>query len=147
MLTTPGSYDETINLWDLRYLPPCSLSSSSASSKRQRFQPLATAQVGGGVWRLRWHPSNPNLLMAAVMHGGVRTLLVHGGGAGPGTSEHGVQMQVVEEFRLHDSMAYGLDWVAPFDDGTRSPENVVASCSFYDCKLNLWSSGVPTQLC
>ena len=135
-----GSYDETVNLWDLRRLPPLSPCPAGQNGKRQRYAPLASVRVGGGVWRLRWHPTDPHLLLAAVMHGGVRALLVSstpGDGAASTTT-----MQVVEAFHQHDSMAYGLDWAAPFAAG----ENVVASCSFYDCKLNVWASQAPAEI-
>ena len=63
-------------------------------------------------------------------------------------------LSVVEELRAgHDSMVYGLSWIAPFgsassgsgsEEGTRiSPAEVasasaLASCSFYDSSLNVW---------
>ena len=44
---------------------------------------------GGGVWRLKWHPSRRELLLGACMHAGFRVLEVSGTAAGPckGASE------------------------------------------------------------
>ena len=63
-----GSYDETVHLWDIRML------TNGVGYRTGATPALAKVEVGGGVWRLCWHPQDPSLLAAAVMHGGVRVL-------------------------------------------------------------------------
>jgi len=48
-----GSYDGIAQVFDKRAF-------------RSR-KPLTSLDIGGGVWRLKWHPSRNNLLAAAGM--------------------------------------------------------------------------------
>jgi diphthamide biosynthesis protein 7 len=109
-----GSYDEKARLWD---------------SRQGESRPLAVAEVGtgGGVWRLKWHPTDPNLLLAACMHGGFTILRAN---ATEGS------LEVVERYPHQQTLAYGSGWCSEVgSDGT----SVAATASFYDRLLHIWS--------
>lgn len=85
--------------------------------------------MGGGAWRVKWHPSEARKedLLVACMHDGVK--IIHF----DNTAEH--QGQIVKHFNAHESMAYGVDWSFESLQGDRT---MVASCSFYDHVCCLW---------
>lgn len=122
-----GSYDENLRLWDMRMI----------------HRPLTRVGLGlgGGVWRLRWHPLDKGLVLAACMHNGFSILRVDGD-----------VVEVAEEYKAHESLAYGADWFqgkwgraesntldsilgSNKEKGSRS---LVATCSFYDKALHVW---------
>lgn len=93
-------------------------------------------EVGGGIWRIKWHPTKKGTMAVAGMHGGACVLELEederregGGGGGGGKLRkrwgHG----------KHESMVYGIDW---WRGGEGWREDIVASCSFYDRALHLW---------
>mmetsp|Transcript_17814 Transcript_17814/g.31755 ORF Transcript_17814/g.31755 Transcript_17814/m.31755 type:complete len:373 (-) Transcript_17814:317-1435(-) len=110
-----GSYDEKVRLWDTRNLRA----------------PLTTAthETGGGVWRLKWHPENPELLLAACMHAGFSVLQVESSMA---------SMETVATYTAQSSLAYGADWMPGGCVAGSGGDNIVATCSFYDKLLHVW---------
>ncbi|KAL1923025.1 uncharacterized protein VTP21DRAFT_9401 [Calcarisporiella thermophila] len=102
-----GSYDENVLLWD----------------RRNMARPLCHFHTGGGVWRIKWHPTDKERLLVASMHAGFFVL----------RCEHGYKgMRGETEFLEHQSLAYGVDWC--YDPST----SLIGSCSFYDHSLHLW---------
>jgi WD40 repeat protein len=134
-----GSYDESVRIWDVRAVGR---------------GPTKTVAVGGGVWRVRWHPtwhqlhsdsasssssrsSGDGVILAACMHGGAKVIrpAQHSSSSG---SEDALLTQYTEE---HTSMVYGADWCRSADS-LNSDQSVVATCSFYDHKLCLWRAPI-----
>ncbi|KAJ7254105.1 WD40 repeat-like protein [Mycena haematopus] len=112
-----GSYDNTIRLFD----------------KRKPLLPVTQVDVGGGAWRVKWHPSADRKrdLLVACMHDGfkvIRFAELDGAALDGG--------EVVKRFDSHTSLAYGADW--SFADSSGG-ETLIASCSFYDHTLRLWT--------
>lgn len=118
-------------------------------------QPLTAVETGGGIWRIRWHPMDPTKLAVAAMHNGCHVFQCD---LKEATEKEAIEKEKEEEekkktekeeekettwsleeivsFQQHQSLAYGLDWLC-FRDGFD-----VASCSFYDHQLYLWSANV-----
>ena len=118
-----GSYDEYVRLYDCRMLK----------------EPFWKVHVGGGVWRIKWHPlcskncENTEKLLVASMHGGCRVIQcndLHNSSEMPSA-------EVVSSFTEHKSMVYGADWV--LFDKQDSIREVAATCTFYDRQAYLWS--------
>lgn len=117
-----NSYDSTVRVFDVRQLG----------------SPVAQADVGGGAWRVKWHPDETRKedLLVACMHDGFKVVrfgpTIDGGRAFSGEPE------VVKRRDDHESMAYGADWshAPPLASG----ETLIGGCSFYDHKMSLWSA-------
>ncbi|XP_071722796.1 uncharacterized protein [Rutidosis leptorrhynchoides] len=103
-----GSYDEILRVWDVR-----------STSKPVNESSIC---LGGGVWRIKYHPHVQGSVLAACMHNGFAIVKI-------GDKE----AQVVETYSKHDSLAYGADW----QKGERNT-SVIATCSFYDKLLRIW---------
>ncbi|KAJ7783793.1 WD40-repeat-containing domain protein [Mycena maculata] len=111
-----GSYDNTVRLFD----------------KRRPSIPITQVDVGGGAWRVKWHPSasRRNDLLVACMQDGFKVVRFAPDVDGSGL----IGGEVVKRFDSHTSLAYGVDW-----SFAENGETLIASCSFYDHSLHLWT--------
>jgi hypothetical protein len=138
--------DETIHLFDARYM-----SSQSPLSKTKR--------LGGGIWRIKWHPYSANHMLVGAMHAGCRVLNFKGGAfdrpalltkaaaIGPdsfdlleGSAE--VKVKCAKKFSEHESMVYGTDWLVcphPTQNGyfEAAARQVASSQSSFEMRKNL----------
>lgn len=109
-----GSYDENLRVWDVRSIS----------------KPVNETSVclGGGVWRIKYHPSAKGLVLAACMHNGFSIV-----------DMNREIPKVFETYTKHDSLAYGADWQRQRSEPEgKRVNNVVATCSFYDRLLRVW---------
>jgi diphthamide biosynthesis protein 7 len=120
-----GSYDETMCLIDLRFMSP----------QRPMFR---SEPLGGGIWRIQWHPYNDDRILLAAMHGGCR--IVQMNNVNIPSNESKPWISVVNEFTKHESMAYGADWLVWKDAEHDKCFDAAASCSFYDRAAYIWSA-------
>ncbi|OSX67573.1 hypothetical protein POSPLADRAFT_1042785 [Postia placenta MAD-698-R-SB12] len=123
-----GSYDNTVRLFDAR----------------KPLTPLTQAEVGGGAWRVKWHPSptRQNDLLVACMHDGFKVVRFNFNGTGnvdlaAYNGAHPQQWEITARFDEHESLAYGVDWSYAGEGGAED-DTLIASCSFYDHALQLW---------
>lgn len=113
-------------------------------------RPICVNATGGGVWRVKWHPSDPSLLAVACMHEGFQILRWSVDGSLEAESgPDSVKLETVVRYKgKHESLGYGIDWSYSTTTSSRADdtggakqektEKLVASCSFYDHLLTLW---------
>ncbi|XP_065177825.1 diphthine methyltransferase-like [Sycon ciliatum] len=105
--------------------------------------PLSQIDVGGGVWRIKWKQSDPSLLATATMYNGFHLLRL----------SDDLEFSVLLHFNNHTegSLGYGVSWKLPEAEvagenvckGSQSsagPVCLLATCSFYDHCLQIWST-------
>jgi hypothetical protein len=79
-----------------------------------------SGNLGGGIWRMKWHPYTSNRMLVGAMHGGSCVLNFYGtsldGNDTPANdgldryNEHWT-MKCTKYFTEHESMVYGADWL------------------------------------
>jgi diphthamide biosynthesis protein 7 len=84
--------------------------------------PLSSISTGGGIWRIRWSPKEREKCLVASMYNGFHILK---------SSADFTSCEIIQEYKEHTSIAYGADWSRHSDR--------VATCSFYDHLLRLWT--------
>ncbi|SNX83148.1 uncharacterized protein MEPE_01854 [Melanopsichium pennsylvanicum] len=122
-----GSYDGYLRLFDAR----------------MTARPLSETEVGGGVWRVKWHPEDSKRLLVGCMHDGFKVLTleelavegVQGG------ELRGKEFCLATKFDQHKSLAYGCDWDRGLNQDPEESGRRVYSCSFYDATMHIWNSG------
>ncbi|KAF8560353.1 WD40 repeat-like protein [Imleria badia] len=123
-LIAVGSYDNKVRLFDTR----------------KPLKPLRDVDVGGGAWRVKWHPSaeRKHDLLVACMHDGFKVVRFHpfGNGLEESSFADGIGHEIAKRFDQHESLAYGVDWSFQHHEG--GGDTLIASCSFYDCALHIW---------
>ncbi|KAF8973930.1 WD-40 repeat-containing protein [Flammula alnicola] len=126
-LLAVGSYDDTVKLFDGRKLS----------------SPITEVDVGGGAWRVKWHPSETRKhdLLVACMHDGFKVVRFGSASDDIDTSDGATfsdTPQVIKRNDDHESMAYGADW--SYAPPLVNRETLIGGCSFYDHKMSLWSA-------
>ncbi|KAJ4486148.1 WD40-repeat-containing domain protein [Lentinula aciculospora] len=125
-LLAVGSYDSSVRLFDVR-----------------KPVPLSQTDVGGGAWRVKWHPSatRKSDLLVACMHDGFKILRFDELATETKNLEDmqllSSSATVIQRFDEHQSLAYGVDW--SFAPSSNDKKTAIASCSFYDHNLRFWS--------
>ncbi|KAF8306969.1 WD-40 repeat-containing protein [Clavulina sp. PMI_390] len=121
-LLAVGSYDSTVRIFDTRSLA----------------RPVTEVPVGGGAWRVKWHPSphRKDDLLVACMHDGFKVVRFGFDEAG---SFQNLTHNITARNDEHASLAYGTDWQYGRGEAGQGDEtSVIASCSFYDHMLSIW---------
>lgn len=121
-LIAVGSYDNLVRLFDIR----------------KPSAPISQIDVGGGAWRVKWHPSSTrkNDLLVACMHDGFKIVSFDHLLSDNSLRTNTGNGKIVKRFDEHESLAYGVDWSYAMLEGDQT---VIASCSFYDHLLHTWS--------
>ncbi|GAB1600995.1 diphthine methyltransferase-like, partial [Argonauta hians] len=111
-----GSYDEQLLLWDTRSMKV----------------PLKCASLGGGIWRIKWHPASGQYIATATMYNGFHIVDCR-------LDIADEEMSIMQHHFHEDALAYGIDW---FQGERVKPDagdsEILASCSFYDSEVQLW---------
>ncbi|KAM0979523.1 hypothetical protein EV2_015864 [Malus domestica] len=85
--------------------------------------------TGGGVWRIKFHPFAAGLVLTPCMHNGFSIV-----------NNNEDNTEVIETYSKHESFAYGADWHTDksLNEGKKN-STLVATCSFYDRLLRIWT--------
>ncbi|KAG8998509.1 hypothetical protein FRB94_006854 [Tulasnella sp. JGI-2019a] len=119
-----GSYDATVRLYDTR----------------KPLTPLLQMNIGGGAWRVKWHPdaAQKDDLLVACMHGGFKVLRIAPEISGFAANEPSGNQGYEYLARFEEdcpSLAYGVDWSFRSD---QKEGRLIAGCSFYDHTVRTW---------
>ena len=107
--------DENVSLVDKRYI-----------GQRSNHLLYKSGKLGGGIWRMKWHPYTSYRMLVGMMHGGCCTVNFYDTNASSNSTssemhgntynsydEHDIHwnMKCTKIFTEHESMVYGADWL------------------------------------
>jgi diphthamide biosynthesis protein 7 len=117
------SYDASVRVFDMR----------------KPSTPVISTEVGGGVWRVKWHPEPQRRddLLVACMHDGFKVLRYDALAKADAVTRE-ITANTVSRFDEHKSLAYGVDW--SYKSVGDNGKTRIGSCSFYDHLLHVWHS-------
>jgi len=120
---------------------------------RQMRAPLAVAEVGGGVWKLKWRAGScadcgeDEQLLAACMYNGAAVYRVAwSGGGGGGGGGDGDAAQASLERRAHylghgeGALVYGVEWLPADSSAAAAAPARVISAAFYHKTVHVWGA-------
>ncbi|KAF9509316.1 hypothetical protein BS47DRAFT_1377614 [Hydnum rufescens UP504] len=98
-LLATGSYVDSVRMFDVHY----------------PLRPLVSVNVGGGAWRVKWHPNieRKEDLVVACMRDGFKVVRLHDSVIAMGSIEEEPvddKWLVTTRFDEHASLAYGVHW-------------------------------------
>lgn len=96
-------------------------------------QSYNNVKVDGGVWRLKWEPTNEEFLLSASMFNAAHII-------DTSSSLANISQSFGEK---SNRLFYGADWCHLNDNQTQhreqfSTKKIVAMCTFYDHRLDLF---------
>lgn len=103
-------------------------------------QSYNNVKVGGGVWRLKWEPKKEEYLLSASMFNAVHLI---------DTSSN--LANICQSFgEKNNRLFYGADWCHLNDTQLEhvtksSAKRIIATCSFYDHRLDLFSVNIKSD--
>lgn len=107
-LLATGSYDDNIRIFDTRSMKSC----------------ISETNLGGGVWRMKPNPFQPEQILCACMYHNFSVVSLN----------KDLSVSVDAEYNEHNSICYGCDWSFGLNE---CGSKYFASCSFYDHKMCL----------
>lgn len=89
--------------------------------------PISKLGLGGGVWRIKWHPTLQNLLLLACMRTGFKIVK---------WKEASKEFEIIDEIQKQcEALAYGTDWCYYQEEDW---PNLIVTGTFYNKTCSIW---------